>query len=305
VPPARAHEIAACVAILTDGRPESEQAAVRPGLTALLDEARRAWPQIDLGAVDFVRHVATVLPEGGALASAVDSIAAQAGDLYLACACARGDARAIAELERKYLAQLDPHIARVDRDAAFMDEARQLLRRRLLVVDEPGAPPRIAQYKGTGPLGAWLRVAAVRTARNLQRARRGLGRERRLEAGGSELPMPIADPELEYLRARYAPQLRDALKATLAGLPPRERNILRLHYLEGMASGAIARIYGVTGATIRRWIAEARGVIVTEATRRLRETLGADSGELDSLIALIQSGVDLTLSDALIHPPPR
>src|SRR5437660_1544495 len=58
-----------------------------------------------------------------------------------------------------------------DRDPAFADEALQVVREHLLVAKD-GAPGRIAEYRGEGPLEGWLRVAAVRAALRLQRQRK-------------------------------------------------------------------------------------------------------------------------------------
>jgi hypothetical protein len=47
-------------------------------------------------------------------------------------------------------------VAKVDDSTQFADEVRQIWRERLLL----GESPRTLEYKGAGPLGAWLRVAA-------------------------------------------------------------------------------------------------------------------------------------------------
>ena len=48
---------------------------------------------------------------------------------------------------------------------------RQRLRERLFVGSD-GEPARLASYSGRGPLGTWVRIAAIRLALNLRRSER-------------------------------------------------------------------------------------------------------------------------------------
>jgi hypothetical protein len=56
-------------------------------------------------------------------------------------------------------------VARVHPGADAAAEVCQVLREKLLT-SASGQPPRLAGYLGQGPLAAWLRAAAVRTALN-------------------------------------------------------------------------------------------------------------------------------------------
>src|SRR5439155_11590326 len=85
-------------------------------------------------------------------------------DLYLACALARGDAAALAELEAVV-------IPAAERGLRLADDARreimQILREKMLVRGG------IASYDGRAPLAIWLRVCAARLAlRQTERDRR-------------------------------------------------------------------------------------------------------------------------------------
>src|SRR6185369_4971546 len=112
----------------------------------------------------FVAHVSE------RLADEADSSTLHVADLFLACACALGDARALALFEDRLMTQVPTHVARIDRSPAFADEVKAQLRDKLFVARD-GAPPKIAHYSGRGPLGGWLRVTAIRTAQNLLRGR--------------------------------------------------------------------------------------------------------------------------------------
>jgi RNA polymerase sigma-70 factor (ECF subfamily) len=235
------------------------------------------------------------------LAASEDPRAALRGlhgsDLYLACACAAGPRRALADFEREILAQVPRYIKSVDGSASFGDEVAQALREKLFVGQDGGAP-KILDYGGKGPLGSWVRVTAIRTARNLRRRERpavSLSREE----GDIEIRSPVADPELGYLTAHYRREFRDAFEKTLATLSSKERNILRLYFLEGMNSGAVAQMYDVTGATVRLWIKQWREAILAETRRRLATRLHTDSSEVDRMMNLLNSRFDLTVSRML------
>lgn len=274
-------------------------ANLESALVAALDAGRLAWPDVVLDPHDFVAHLAARVPEAPDLAAAVAEL--HAADLYLACACARGEPRALACFDDQFLAPVGRSWRTRHRLADFADEVRQGLRVRLLVSDG-GGPPRIAGYSGRGPLAAWVRMAATRLGLDLRRRERPGARdedELALEARGD-------DPELEYLKTRYAAELNEALQTTLAALSSRTANVLRLHYQEGMTVDAIGTMYRVSGRTVQRWLAEARGTILAETRRLLSERLGLTDSRLDSLIGLVRSRLDISLSQYLLprsEPP--
>jgi RNA polymerase sigma-70 factor (ECF subfamily) len=140
-------------------------------------------------------------------------------------------------------------------------------------------------------------VSAVRTALNLRRQRREEPEEK-----GDPVAWVLADhanPELEYVRRRYASELTTALREAFGGLSPDQRLVLRLHAVKGMTGDQIASTLQIHRATVVRWIARAREEILREATRSLRERTGVSSSELDSLIDALRSQVDLRLSQLL------
>src|SRR5262249_50262336 len=139
--------------------------------------------------------------------------AMHATDLYLACACAQGDPNALRVFERCYMPEATAHLLRAREGEAFADEVRQALRERIFVALD-GQLPRIGTYSGRGPLAAWVRIAAVRVASNLQRARKGV-----TTTFVEPLRSPLPDPELDYLRMRHGRELKRAFEATLVALP--------------------------------------------------------------------------------------
>src|SRR5262245_649727 len=82
-----------------------DRARLEPAVDAVVAEARREWPNLGLSDEAFLAHVAAHLARDVSVESALAAI--RPGDLYLAAACATGDARAIRSLEERYLAQVD------------------------------------------------------------------------------------------------------------------------------------------------------------------------------------------------------
>src|SRR5258708_5741051 len=136
----------------------------------IVARARTRWPDIALEPEILGAELATRV---GSEADPAAALAALHGeDLYLACACARGVPAALAVFERQLMVLVPDFVARIDGVRPFVDEIQQQLRERLLV-GAPTQSARIARYTGRGALGGWLRVAAVRTAIDMLRARGG------------------------------------------------------------------------------------------------------------------------------------
>ncbi|WP_164010764.1 sigma-70 family RNA polymerase sigma factor [Pyxidicoccus trucidator] len=280
-------------------RPDSRAYADMPDLedvlASLYASGRQAWPTVPLSEEGFLRHLAERLAPERTLAEV------HAADLYLACACARGVPSAHAALERHVLPKTAASVARVRGAGVESAEVLQRLRERLLV-SEGGRPPRVADYEGGGPLVAWLRAAAVRTALNLQRAE---GRRARLEEDAEAGPLAEvagADVELGYLRQRHREDFQAAFSEALAALPARERTALRLHVVEGLSLERIGTMYRTHKSTVSRWVSRAREEVLAGARQRLAERLRLSSGELHSLMRAVDGELDLSLPSLLREP---
>jgi RNA polymerase sigma-70 factor (ECF subfamily) len=253
------------------------------------EAARAAWPGVEVPEPLFVAHVRDRLD--GDAHEAIHAI-----DLYLACGCVHGCAGAIETLDRTVLARVAAWTHRIDPSPAFADEVAQITREKLLVAD--GEPGRIAAYTGRGPLAGWVRIAAIRTALNLQRDRRG-HRERELEDADRDALLEPGDPELDYLRARYRPELQAALRGALAALAVDHRTVLRLHLCAGLTTRKIAAMYQVSQPTVMRWLSAARAAIRAAMRDRLKHQLGVTTREFESLAGLLLSQLDVDLSAVL------
>src|SRR5579859_7565392 len=89
--------------------PELEEA-----LRRAVEAGQTAWPSLQLDALTFVRH----LGEHAAGEDAVRELASKhAKDLWLACACARGDRAAIDAFAATYLAHTASLLTKVKAEA--------------------------------------------------------------------------------------------------------------------------------------------------------------------------------------------
>jgi RNA polymerase sigma-70 factor (ECF subfamily) len=256
----------------------------------LLRACRAAWPGLALGDERFAEHVARHRPDGAPAAGWLSTECA--ADLFLACACATGVPGAVERFEQAFLSRVPAFLARQRASPELVDEVKQALRERLLVATG-GAPPRIAEYSGRGALGRWLQVATVRTAINLRAARRAHD-----PSGAAELAA-AGDLELDHIKERYRQPLTDALQAAIAHLTSEQRNLLRLHFLDGATLDQLADSFKVHRATIARQLAAARESIVDEARRTLERSLRLTADEFDSLLGLLRSQLDLSVTRLL------
>ena len=106
--------------------------------------------------------------------------------------------------------------------------------------------------------------------------------------------MPTRDSKRERPR-----MIKEAFTATLASLTTDERNVIRMHYLDGLSIDDIGTAYGVHRATAARWIQNARARILEETERRLRDRLHGTPSEIASVIGLVQGAFEASVSRLL------
>jgi RNA polymerase sigma-70 factor, ECF subfamily len=223
--------------------------------------------------------------------------ARRAADLFLAAACAAGEPAALARIDAQLPAVVRPAMARLGLPASDDDEIVQRVRVALMVADQGGARG-VAGYSCRGDLRAYLRAVAVRLA--LRRIEREAGPSAADEDEVLAM-LPAADdsPELRLLKQRCRGEIRAAFGEALAALSPRERTVLRQHHVDGLTIDQLGRLHGVHRATCARWIEAARASLLRRVRRHLRQQLGFEERELDSLIGLVRSQLDLSLSRLL------
>lgn len=207
-------------------------------------------------------------------------------DSYFAWALAHSDRAAFQRLERDFLPLLATQIKGA---AAEAGELEQQVRTRLFV-PSAGEAARITQYSGRGPFGGWLRMIATRCLLDLQRQKQGGAPLRELDS-----PTLPTDPELDYLKLRYAADFKLVLEAALAQLDARQVTLLKLSFIEQLSASAIGTMYGVSSRTVQRWLLDLREGLLQATRAGLSARLSLNPGELDSLLGLVDSQLQVSL----------
>ena len=267
-----------------------------PDLAKLVDEhhaqASAAWPTFVLPHERFREHVERRVRDRASEAPEQILRTLPAADLYLAAACSDGDSAALTAFRDTIVPTLRPALGKLGMTSAQIDETIQRVLVMVFVGD--GSRPQIETYGGRGTLRSWLRTIAVRTGRRL------LGIEGSAVAAEDELaalPAAVADPEIELLRGRHRDQVKAAFSAAFAELGDRERNVLRQYHIDGLTIDQLAALYQVNRATTARWVAGARLAVITKTREQLVDHFGVEASEVDSIIRLVRSQLDVSVRE--------
>ncbi len=258
-------------------------------LQSLVAEARAAHPDIALPVDEFKDAVEQCIAAGE------DALTLPAADVWLARAAVVGVPGAVERLDEQCIAGLETTLARFELGSANLDDALQATRQKLLFGsnDRPG---KLAQYAGRGSLRGFVRVIAAREVVTLTRKSGTAPRHSEPELDGV---VGSADPELASLRARYGAEFKVAFEAALGSLEPRQRNLLRHQLLDQLGIDAIGSLYGVHRATAARWLARAREDLFDRTVAELSQRLSLPAPEIDSVIRLIGSQLDASVTRLL------
>lgn len=265
-------------------------------LRQVASNARSAWPGIEVDDSILMEKVAAFLGQeresADPNAHAID--VPHAGDLYLAAACGAGDAKALAAFENAFIADVPRALSRFSPHPDFVEEAKQRLREKLFIGTK-GRPPRILEYAGRGPLGAWVRIAALRTAITMRRSK---ARTHQDLGTPDDLASPATGPELAVVRGQRRLILKHAIQSALGALQPDERELLRMHVLKGLTVAEIGARVGVHASTVSRRIAKSRTAVLAYTKHELVR-VGLARDEVESLVENIGERLDLSLQRVL------
>jgi RNA polymerase sigma-70 factor (ECF subfamily) len=264
----------------------------RAELGEAYERSRLARPGLSVRRADFTAHLESKLEEAPP-GTRVEDL--NVSDLYLAYACAQGDAVALAGFEEEIVAHVPSFVRRLRLPAATVDEVQQLLRAKLLMRGPDGGPAKILGYAGRSSLASWVRVAAVRTGLDLGRGRANAG----TDDDDADLASPVADLEVEHLRACYGRHFEKAIGEAATALSPRQRALLRMQHVDGLNGEQIASVYGVNRSTASRWLATAHEALLDEVRRLLMVRQGLTSSEFDSLARVIRSSLHVSVRHIL------
>jgi RNA polymerase sigma-70 factor, ECF subfamily len=214
-------------------------------------------------------------------------------DVVLAGAAVEGDAVALAAIDAALADEVE-RVLPARRDQDRHDELHQALREKLFV----GAG-KLEEYGGVGSLRRWLRMVVLRTHLDRERA---AGRRPMVTVPDDELaasPATDDDPALAYLKRHYRAEVRAAVGEAVATLRAHSRILLRQHYLSRLTLDQLAGIYEVHPVTVSRWLAAARDELAKAVRIALARRLGVPSDELESILELVQTNLELSLQRLL------
>jgi len=261
-------------------------------LRAAVERARAAWPAISADDERFARRLLEILGDQPIAVLAELHVE----DLYLAWTCAERNAEALAAFEARMSPVMDAILTRLGIDPARREDLLQDLRLHLVVGSNNGQG-KLGQYRGQGNLERWLRATALRAAY------RAASKWRRYMAlDDSELAAVSAldhDPALVHLKEHCRIELKNSFAAALAALPLRDRVLLKQHYLDRLTIEDVAALHKIHRSSAARWLAQARAALADAVLRNFRERLRVSELEVESLVRLVRSQLDITLEHLL------
>lgn len=248
--------------------------------------ASALWPKVHCDIAEFREHA-----EG--VGASLEQLERFGTDLVLAFTCARSDPAALCVFDLEHVSRIGPSLLRIDASADFLDEVKQRLRERLLAPPNP----RIRTYAASGPLLSWVRVAATRIGVDLKRHEPKRGVQILADC-------MIQECHIEGSEAlRYRDILETSIRIVFAQLEVRERNLIRLHYVDGLSVERLGAMYDVHRATAARWIVALRTRIFEEVERDVIATLKLSPSEFRSILGFVRSYLEASLS-GLLGPAP-
>ncbi len=271
---------------------------VGPRLAELVNDAHQTYPALEIDDRDLVQTIASRAPEGD-VTNYLEHC--HAGDLAVATLASRGSQEAISELERTHRGTIEATCRRFAGPGQTADDLRQILRAKLFVA-EPGKRAKIADYAGQGFLENWLRVTAVRVFLDLTKRK---DRTRESSAADDDilaLPNP-SDLALDVVKAEYRSAVAAAMHAGAQRLEPGDRHLLRQHFVQGLSIDQLGAVLGIHRATAARRITRAREALVTETKAELAARLKLGDEELDEVLGLVMSRLDVSIAKLLATQP--
>ena len=254
----------------------------------LHDRGQARHARIHLNRAVFVAHLERC---GASREGEIDGD--RAGDLYLTCAALAGDPEAVATLQKSCWPAVAAYLKPFAGGKAFLAEIAQELWE-MLLVGLAGGAPRLRDYSGRGPVGAFVGIAAQRIA--LTSLRREEARARAAIRGGAEREGIVADVELAYIKRRYRGEFEACIEKALAELDDHSRMLLRLYFADGVGVECLGRIYGVAASTISRRLRRARDRVSGRTRQLLGDRLRLTADEAESLWNVVASQIDLSVS---------
>lgn len=246
-------------------------------------EATAVWSGLRVDRTEFLKRYAWLREEA-------DDGLLHAADLYLVTSCLNGDVNAHQELQQLVEGQL-PQLRHLR--LSRTEQADLLQSAMTLMLVGANGKPRLAQYSGRGPLGAWLHVVLMRLSFDNLRSRK-----QALPNGDDVLlGLPDAqDTELELLKAKHRDVFAEAFRLATRALTAKQRNLFRQYYLDDLSLEELASLYRAHRSTVARWLKEAREALLELTRTEIARRTGLSGSDIDSLMKLVRSRIDVSAS---------
>jgi RNA polymerase sigma-70 factor, ECF subfamily len=249
--------------------------------------ARAPWPGFNLSDEQFVAELAERMAASNDVVASLRSTHVE--DLFLAVACAAGDSTALARFEELFVPDLRRRLAQMGFSDGVVSDTLQELRHELFVPG-PGQRAKVKNYSAHGALQGWVRAVGVRTGLRIARK---LGQATELD---ESFAASVDDPELAYLKEIYRGPFEESFREALTAMGAPERLLLKQRFRHGLHLDQLASLYGVHSSTMSRRVAEARERLVAATRDGMMRRLKVSRAEVSSILRLIQSEIDITLS---------
>lgn len=174
-------------------------------------------------------------------------------DLWLACGALTEVPAALRVLDELIAAACSRLSGAMAEAGVELEELTQGIRVDLLVGSD--GTPKLQRYSGRGSLSRWIRSAAARRLALALKAR-GARSELGNALSGSAMALPSL-PEFRALEHQQRTLFVQYLREAFFELDVRQRNLLRLHLIQGMSLAALGRQYRVHRTTMHRKVWQA------------------------------------------------
>ncbi len=265
------------------GADDDEEARLR----GILRRCRATWSDLEFDARVYVEALAKRVADHADPVTEAEARAVE--DLYLGVACGTGAPGAVSAFARAHEPGLRAIHGRFSAGVSF-DDFRQTLYEKLFT----GERARIRSYAARGSLQAWVKIVATRLLSDLR-----VPAETDYDTVLVSTIMPPDDFANTLVKQQLRPAVKLAIQQSMQALSARQRVLLRERFIHGLSLAELARLHRVHRVTVSKQLAKARAAVRSTLQERLADTLGSDAGQIDSILRLCVSQLDVRFEELL------
>jgi RNA polymerase sigma-70 factor (ECF subfamily) len=245
-------------------------------------------------------------PDKSEIRSFVEEL--RADDLCLIIACEAGDAGAWEDLVANFDSTVKSAARKISQNSEDAEDLASSIWAELygLRQDAEGnKKSKLAYYSGRGSLAGWLRAVVSQLAVDQYRKQSKfvqIEEDREFENlaneaaanDGNGVVSHADDPESLLTEKRTSEDVTEALQASIAGLEPEDRLILKLYYFDDLKLKDIAATFGYHEATASRKLVRVQTEIRKGVERELKQRHGWTDGEVKRYLSETAAGLGLS-----------